>query len=162
MSTFDPTGLDPSGTDGLVSAYLDGELDPQASDAFVAQLRTDADLRRELAETEEVRTIVRDLSTPELPAGFLDDLVATGRADDDTVIDLVAARGRRRGRGRIAAFAGAAAAAAALLVAVALPGPNRVDPALATDVRVHQARAAAGGDPVTGLAPLATPLRLGR
>lgn len=163
MSTFDPTGIEPNEADGLVSAYLDGELDPRAADAFAAQLRSDADLRRELAETDEVRTLVRGLATPELPEGLLADLVATGRADGDgTVVELATARQRRRGRGRVAVYAGAAAAAAALLVAVAMPGPHRGNPALATDVRVHQAGSAAGGDPLTGLATLATPVRLGR
>ena len=53
------------------------------------------------------------------------------------------ARTHRRGRARFAAIAGTAAAAVALVVAVAVPAQTSAKPALATDVRVHQAGAAA-------------------
>ena len=120
-----------------------------------------------------MRTLVRNLAAPVPPAGFVDDLLAAGRADDqamadpghDTraaVVDLDAHRAQRRGRMRFAAGIAAAAAAVALIVAVALPSRTSTNPALATDVRVHQAGVAASGDPVSGLAPLATPLRFGR
>ena len=78
------------------------------------------------------------------------------------VVDLDAHRTQRRGRIRFAAAIAAVAAAVALIVAVALPSRTSTNPALATDVRVHQAGVAASGDPVSGLAPLATPLRFGR
>ena len=78
------------------------------------------------------------------------------------MLDLDAARTRRKGRARFAAIAGTAAAVVALVVAVAMPAQTAANPALATDVRVHQAGAAASGDPVSGLAPLATPLRFGK
>jgi hypothetical protein len=78
------------------------------------------------------------------------------------VLDLDAARTRRKGRARFAAIAGSVAAGVALVVAVAMPAQSSARPALATDVRVHQAGAAAAGDPVSGLAPLATPLRFGK
>jgi hypothetical protein len=117
---------------------------------------------------------VRGLAAPAPPAGFIDDLLATGAADElatataavehdsATVPDLGEARTRRHGRARFAAIAGTVAAAVALVVAVAVPAQNSAKPALATDVRVHQAGAAASGDPVSGLAPLASPLRFGR
>jgi anti-sigma factor RsiW len=156
--------------DDVVSAYLDGELTPVERAAFEARLATDADARAELDEVAEVRTLVRGLSEPALPAGFIDELIAVGVADDATgatgdaapVLDLDAARTRRSGRARFAAYAAGAAAAVALVVAVAIPAQTSAKPALATDVRVHQAGAAASGDPVSGLAPLATPLRFGR
>ena len=120
-----------------------------------------------------MRTLVRNLASPVPPAGFLDDLIAVGRADDQAtadadhdppaaVADLDAHRAQRRGRMRFAAGIAAAAAAVALIVAVAVPSQTSTTPALATDVRVHQAGVAASGDPVSGLAPLATPLRFGR
>ncbi len=59
------------------------------------------------------------------------------------------------------AWVAASAAAAAVLLAVVVPNAGGTHPALATDLRVHQAGSAATGDPVSGLAPLATPLGLG-
>jgi len=160
------------GDDGVFSAYLDGELTPVERAAFEARLAADADARVELDEVSEVRTLVRGLGAAAPPAGFLDDLLAAGDADaaatgaDDyttaPVLDLDAHRTRRRGRARFAAAAVTVAAAVAIVVAVAVPSQTSAKPALATDVRVHQAGAAASGDPVSGLAPLATPLRFGR
>lgn len=156
--------------DDVFSAYLDGELAPAERAAFEARLAADADAREELDEVDEVRTLVRELAPPELPAGFVDELLEAGATDEASaatgdaapVLDLDAARTRRRGRARFATIAGTAAAAVALVVAVAMPAQTAARPALATDVRVHQAGAAASGDPVSGLAPLATPLRFGR
>ncbi len=156
--------------DDVFSAYLDQELSPVERAAFEARLAADPDARDDLAEVAEVRTLVRELAAPELPAGFVDELLAAGARDeaaavtgeDAPVLDLDTARTHRRGRARFAAIAGTAAAAVALVVAVAMPAQTSARPALATDVRVHQAGAAAAGDPVSGLAPLATPLRFGR
>ena len=158
--------------DDVFSAYLDGELAPVERAAFEARLAADTDARAELDEVSEVRTLVRGLAAPVPPAGFVDDLLAAGAADEAAdrsapdpaapVVELDAHRSRRRGRARFAAGIAAAAAAVALIVAVAVPSQTSANPALATDVRVHQAGAAASGDPVSGLAPLATPLRFGR
>jgi anti-sigma factor RsiW len=160
------------GDEDVFSAYLDGELTPVERAAFEARLAADADARTELDEVSEVRTLVRALAAPVPPAGFVDDLLAAGAADEADadaatespapVADLDAHRERRRGRARVAAVAATVAAAVALVVAVAVPSQTQANPALATDVRVHQAGAAASGDPVSGLAPLATPLRFGR
>lgn len=160
-------------SDDVFSAYLDGELAPVERAAFEARLAADPDARTELDEMSEVRTLVRNLAPPTMPAGLVEDLLATGAADaraseaaaaspSAAVVDLDEARTRRRGRARFAAIAGTAAAAVALVVAVVMPAQTSATPALATDVRVHQAGAAASGDPVSGLAPLATPLRFGR
>ena len=139
--------------------------------AFEARLAADPDTRTELDDVAEVRTLLRGLDAPAMPAGFVDDLIAAGAAEDATadgattaapVLDLDAARTRRKGRARFAAIAGSVAAGVALVVAVAMPAQSSARPALATDVRVHQAGAAAAGDPVSGLAPLATPLRFGK
>lgn len=155
-----------------VSAYLDGELGHAERAAFTAALEHDAELRLELEEVGEVRALVRGLDPPAMPDDLVERLLAAGAADaaeaaDEAapaapVVELDAARVRRRGWTRFAAVAVGAAAAVAIVLAVALPGPARSAPALATQVRVHQAGTAASGDPVSGLAPLAGPLRFGR
>lgn len=156
-----------------VSAYLDGELDAAGRASFATALEHDAALRAELDEIGEVRDLVRGLDPPALPDGFIDRLLATGAADADAatdaavdpapVVHLDAARAtRRRGWTRFAAAAVGVAAGVAVVAAVALPGPQSSSPALATQVRVHQAGTAASGDPVSGLAPLTGPVRFGR
>jgi anti-sigma factor RsiW len=166
--------INPPADDDVFSAYLDGELTPVERAAFEARLAADEGARAELDEVAEVRTLVRGLGAAESPAGFVDELLAVGAADElaasedaepgtvTPVADLTADRTRRRGRSRFAALAVGAAAAVALVVAVAVPQRSANRPALATEVRVHQAGAAASGDPVSGLAPLTTPLRFGR
>jgi anti-sigma factor RsiW len=157
----------------VVSAYLDGELAPVELAAFEARLAADEGARTELADLAEVRTLVRELGPVDPPAGFVEELLAAGAADARAeseaassaaapVVPLEAERARRRSRTRFAALAAGAAAAVAFVVAVVVPGQHTVRPALATEVRVHQAGSAAAGDPVSGLAPLATPLRFGR
>lgn len=157
--------------DDAFSAYLDDELTPVERAAFEARLAADADARAEVDGIAEVRSLVRGLGAVELPAGLIDELIVAGSAeglggDDDAqaapVVDLDSARQRRRGPARFAAVAGGVAAAVALVVAVVVPNQAVARPALATEVRVHQAGSAASGDPVSGLAPLTTPLRLGR
>lgn len=156
-----------------VSAYLDGELDASERASFTAALDEDVALRTELDEISEVRDLVRGLDPPALPDGFIDRLLAAGAADAEAatdtaadpapVVHLDAARSnRRRGWTRFAAAAVGVAAGVAIVAAVALPGPQSSSPALATQVRVHQAGTAASGDPVSGLAPLAGPVRFGR
>jgi anti-sigma factor RsiW len=158
---------DPGGDD-VLSAYLDGELVPVERAELEARLAADPDARAERDEVSEVRTLVRGLAPPTLPAGFLDDLLTAVGADEAAacssaaVLDLDAHRARRRPHARMAAAVATAAAAVAIVVAVAVPSKSATKPALATDVRVHQAGSAASGDPVSGLAPLAGPLRFGR
>ena len=168
------SGTDVPEDDDVLSAYLDGELAPAELAEFEARLASDSGVQAELDDVAEVRTLVRGLGAVEPPAGFVDELLAVGAADVTAsaeeaelgtgapAADLAAARTRRRGRSRFAAVAVGAAAAVALVVAVAIPKQSTNRPALATEVRVHQAGAAASGDPVSGLAPLATPLRFGR
>lgn len=149
--------------DELLSALLDGELSAAEREAVEAHVATDVDARRALDELAEVRALVRALPEPVAPAGFLDALIETTVAPADGDADrvgVVALADRRRRRWPWT-LAGAAAAAAVLL-AVVVPGPHRAHPSLATDVRVHQAGAAATGDPVSGLAPLAAPMGLHR
>jgi anti-sigma factor RsiW len=161
-----------------ISAFLDGELDDAARAEVAAAVERDPAVRAEFGEVAEIRDLVRGLAPPPLPDGFIERLLTSGGADaenpsappgtaaaatDAAVVDLDAARTRRHGgRTRIAAAAVGVAATVAVVLAVALPGPERSAPALATQVRVHQAGTAAAGDPISGLAPLAGPVRFGR
>ena len=162
--------------DERLSAWLDGELDVAELAEVDALRHADPGWSRALDELAETRTLVRGLAVAEPPPGFLESLhsgvskEASGRPVDagiDTqatageVVDLDAARSRRRRRRATVGFA-SAAAAAAILVAVLVPGVARTHPALATDIRVHQAGVASSGDPISGLAPLGTSMRFGR
>lgn len=146
------------------SAWLDGELTPDVRAALDAQRRSDPECRRALDDLRETRTLVRGLGFAEPPPGFLESLVSPNAPENsDTpsgvVLDLDAARRRHRRR---SSGIGAVAAAAALIVAIVIPGVTRAHPALATDIRVHQAGVSSSGDPISGLAPLGTPMKLGR
>ena len=143
--------------DERMSAWLDGELG-DAERAEVDALRdTDPSWVRALDELAETRTLVRGLALVEPPAGFLESLLDPTVA---TVSDLDAARKKRSHRATSAVAA--LAAAAAILVAVVVPGVGRARPAVAADIRVHQAGVASSGDPISGLAPLGTSMKFGR
>jgi hypothetical protein len=149
---------DPIADDARVSAWLDGQLDPSEQAEIGGLIERDAAWTRARDEIASVRDLVRALPDVEPPPGFLESLLAV---DDDAVVtDLGAARHRRthRSTGVMAALA----VAAALLIAIVVPGVTHSRPALATDVRVHQAGVASSGDPVSGLAPLGASMRLGR
>ena len=143
--------------DPRASAWLDGELEVTERDEVAALIATDAAWARSIEELAATRSLVRELPVSEPPSGFLESLLDPA---EGSVTPLASARSRRA-RSLTAALAGVAAAAA-LLVAIVVPSVARTHPALATDVRVHQAGAAASGDPVSELAPLGTPLRVGR
>ena len=145
--------------DDRLSAYLDGQLDPDEQGRVGALLATDPAWVQSLDELRETRALVRGLAAAEPPAGFLESLLELEEPADATVTNIGTAR-RRRGR-VTSAFAGIAAAAA-LLIAVVVPSVAQTRPALATDVRVHQAGAAASGDPVSELAPIATTMKFSR
>ena len=149
-----------------LSAWLDGTLDPTTAAEFAAACMTDTRWARARDELVEVRTLVRALEVVEPPLGFLESLVATDEITETAAIasagpsDIEAARSRRhrRASSRVAALA----AAAAVAVAVMVPSLGHVKPALATDIRVHQAGVASSGDPISGLAPLGTGMKFGR
>ena len=142
----------------LLSAWLDGELTREERATVESAVLTDPELALELDRLRETRGLVRDLARHEPPAGFLASLLDEPVS---SVTDLDAVR-RRRGARRYTAAAAGLAAAAAVAIAFVVPNPSRVAPTLATNVRVHQAGVAASGDPVSGLAPLASPMRFGR
>ena len=163
----DPTADGPTAgdvaDDPRLSAWLDDELAPTERREVDELLASEPAWAEARDDTASVRTLVRDLAPADPPAGFLESLLVPEVADatgDATVRDLDAAR-RRRSRRSTAAFAVAAVAAAAL-IAVVVPNVTRARPALATDVRVHQAGVSASSDPVSGLAPLGASLRLGK
>ena len=150
--------------DPRLSAWLDNELAPAERREVDELLETDSDWSDARDDTASVRTLVRDLGAAEPPVGFLEALLTADVTDehgpDERVTDLDAAR-RRRLRRSTAAF-GALAAAAAVLIAVIVPGATRAQPALATDVRVHQAGVSSSSDPVSALATLGGLSRLGK
>lgn len=115
---------------GLLSALLDGELDPAEEHEVRALLDRSADARAELEDLSRVRRLVRDLAEVEPPAGFFehltldspDSLDSPDPAASGVKTDLGAARRarahreRRRTWPKVAAAVLAAAAAIVLLL----------------------------------------------
>ena len=143
--------------DDRLSAWIDGELDATARAEVEAARDADPAWERALAEVAETRALVRGMGPAEPPPGFIESLLDPGAATV-TALDAVRTRRARRATSGVAALA----AAAAIVIAVVVPGVGRARPALATDIRVHQAGVAASGDPISGLAPLGTPMKFGR
>ena len=160
---------DPGGDD-VLSAYLDGELAP--SRARGARVATRGGPRRRAPSSPRSPRSARSCVAwprPLLPAGFLDDLSAAGGADE-----AAASRADHAARRPCSTSMPAAPPARSRTgrdrdrdaprprwrSSSPLPcrRARRRSPALATDVRVHQAGSAASGDPVSGLAPLAGPV----
>lgn len=153
--------------DDRLSGWLDGTLDATNAAELAAACTSDPRWARARDELVEVRTLVRALEVSEPPAGFLESLVAA-RGDVESVptvpagpidIDVARARRPRRVSSGVTAFA---AVAAAVAVAFVVPSLGHAKPAVATDIRVHQAGVASSGDPISGLAPLGTGMKLGR
>ena len=144
--------------DARLSAWLDGELDPSERATMDALYAAEPAWAQARDDTASVRDFVRALPDVEPPEGFLESLLTI--EDGATITDLAAARARRtrRSTGVMAVLA----VAAALLIAIVVPNVTRARPALAADVRVHQAGVAASGDPVSGLVPLGASMKLGR
>lgn len=142
----------------VLSAYLDGECDPEERAGLGAHLATSAAWQRDLAEVREVRDLLRANAEVEPPPGLLEDIVAEVAAADvpapaatpiAPVGDLAA---KRRSKGRVAAWVGGMAAAAAMGVAVIVPTQPVVDPPVAAVVRTHAARSSVDGVPTEKLA----------
>jgi anti-sigma factor RsiW len=117
----------------LLSALLDGELEPASAVAARAHVETCPACRAELDATAATRRRLRDLPELDLPFGLLP-------------------RARRRHRRqRPLAWAAAAAAAASFLL-VAAPRQERVAPPVARFVEAH-ATADVRADPISNLSP---------
>lgn len=158
----EPIGIE---DDDRFSGWLDGTLDATSASAIADGCARDPRWVQARDELDEVRTLVRALEVAEPPAGFLESLVerdgpvesrssATGAP-----IDIRVARTQRR---RTSAAVTACAAAAAIAIAFVVPSIGHARPALASDIRVHQAGVASSGDPVSGLAPLGTRMKFGK
>jgi anti-sigma factor RsiW len=143
----------------LISAYLDGEVDPKERAAVDARLAESAEWRAVLDEVRDVRAAVRALPSRDAPAGFWDELVA-GDADDENIVPL---HTRSRG-GRGLRWAGvAAAAAAAAVIGIALvPAETRVQPAVSTFGEAHAVRSSVGDDAISTLAGATVATEVGR
>jgi anti-sigma factor RsiW len=154
VAPFDPG-------DDVLSAYADGELDDATRAEVDARLADSARWRALLDEILETRSLVRALPVHEAPPGFWDSVLQPNLTplpyDKSAPVPLQRPNRRRR---IVAAFAGAAAAAAAVLAVVVVPGESRHAPPVATLVRDHASRSSVDGDPVSGLATLATPVSL--
>ena len=154
--------------DDRLSAWLDGTLDPTTAAEFAAACASDQRWAGARDELVEVRTLVRALEVAEPPPGFLESLVGTDEIMEEAPtasadpVDIEMARSRRHHHRRASSGVAALAAAAAVAVAFLVPSLGHVKPALATDIRVHQAGVASSGDPISGLAPLGTGMKLGR
>jgi anti-sigma factor RsiW len=132
---------DPSLSEDLLSAYLDGECTDAERVAIETRLETDEEWARILEEVTAARDAVRALPVREPPAGFIDALITR------TV------RPKRRHR----VIAGVAAAAA-IVVGFVLASPathdSEVRPPIATLSDSHGATQSLQSDPVSGLAPI--------
>jgi anti-sigma factor RsiW len=150
MSTIDPP-------EELISAYLDGEATPDERALVERRLAESEEWRVILDEVRSTRELLLGLPTREAPTGFWDSVLHPGIAPP---IDLDAQRSKRRGKRAITWLAGAAAAAAIVAV-VAIPQKSQVKPAVATLVSRHAVRSSVTAEPVSELAPVAQPVKLG-
>jgi hypothetical protein len=81
---------------------------------------------------------------------------------DADVRQPVSLDARRRRRTRVAGWVAGVAAAAAIVAVVLVPPENTVKPPVGTLVTSHAARSSLNEEPVSQLAPVATPVRVGR
>ena len=149
-------------SEDLLSAYLDGELDADDRALVDRRLEESAEWRQVLVELRETRELLRGLPMREVPPGLFDELPAPESPAPDPVPAPVSLDAKRRRRVRIAGCVAGVAAAAAIAAVVLVPSQTRVKPAVATFVNSHAARSSVSEEPVSELAPVATPVRLGR
>lgn len=125
-----------------LSALLDGELSPAEEAGVRAHLSDCEPCRAELAATERMRALVRELPALELPP---------------IVVERTRWLDRSRRPSRVAAAAAAIAAVAASVLFVAGAGREApVSPEMGRLVEVH-ATSGVNGDPVSQLTPAAVP-----
>jgi anti-sigma factor RsiW len=117
----------------LLSALVDGELEPASAAAAEEHVAVCPSCQAELADTRATRDLVRGLPMLDPPFALVQ-------------------RVRRRDRRRPLAWVAAGAAAAAVFVLAASPGPERTTPPVAQFVEAH-ATADVIGDPVSNLSP---------
>lgn len=163
----------PAWSEDLLSAYLDGELDPATRSFVEEHLAATPASRDALEEIRAARDAVRSLPAVDLSSDAWARVIAAvaAVAADDTrsgarTPGVVIAWRRRDRRGvtgwaRVGAVA-ASAAAAVVLAVVLLPGPTRVTPKVSTFTTEHSARASLASDPVSTLAGVSAMRGLGR
>jgi anti-sigma factor RsiW len=154
-------------SDDLLSAYLDGELDPETRTEVEAHLAASPERRAALDDLRAARDAVRGLPMVDLTPEAWRAVIAAVAADEPAPVAapgrVAALRSRLRARPTGWAGLGAAVAAAAVVAAVVfLPGPSRVAPKVATFATEHSARASVGSDPVSSLAAASVMPGMGR
>jgi anti-sigma factor RsiW len=151
MSTIGPP-------EELISAYLDGEATPDERALVERQLDGSSEWRSVLDEVRSTRALLLGLPTREAPTGFWDSLL---HPDIAPVLELDVRRAKSRPAKRAITWLAGAAAAAAIVAVVAIPQQSRVKPAVATLVSRHAVRSSVSAEPVSELAPVAQPVKLG-
>lgn len=119
--------IDPALRDELV-AYLDGELDSQASRRIEAMLASDADVRRAMQGLDRTWQMLEELDRPAVGEDFTRttlEMTAVAAASDMAATGRTAPK-RRRWRWLLAGGGVAAAALVGFVAVAALtPDPNR-------------------------------------
>jgi anti-sigma factor RsiW len=129
----------------LISALLDGELSGPARVAAEAHLGTCMVCAGEYQATAAIREAVRSLPPVDPPFGVIEAVLVSGRQS-------------RRSRRRPPVWVAGLVAAGSLVILAAVPRHSQsVQPPVATFVDAHAA-ATPGGDPISGLAPVAVPV----
>jgi anti-sigma factor RsiW len=139
--------------DDRLSAYLDGELDPDERGAVESYVAGSQEWRVELDEVTWARDTLRGLPVHEAPPGFWEAALSP---------EFAQARARRRRVPRIAGLGAAAAAVAAVVTAaLVVPSTDQVTPKVPAVADAHAVRASVTDDPVSQLAAvsLVTPYR---
>lgn len=146
--------MSPEPTEDLLSAYLDGELEPAERVAVEARLTASPEWRAVLEEIRAARAALRGAPAREAPPGFWDDVLHTGPGASRSVPATV-----RPARGRTPWLAAGAAAAAVLVAVAFVPKEQRVKPDVAAVSAQHGAQLSDAGDPIGALAQMARPVR---
>jgi anti-sigma factor RsiW len=151
----------------LLSAYLDGEVTPEERARVERELAVSPEWRAVLDELTETRALLRNLPVRDAPEGFWADLLTHDDAGEGGGAGTPPAppaslTARRRRRTRIAGWVAGAAAAAAVVAVILVPRESTVEPPVASLVTSHAARSSVSDEPVSQLAPVATPVRVGR
>jgi anti-sigma factor RsiW len=140
-------------SEDLLSAYLDDEVTADERALVEQRLGESEEWRAVLDEVRSTRDLLRRLPVRDAPDGFWDELLSD---DPAPVSDLDA---RRRRRNRVVSWIAGAAAAAAIAAVIFVPGETRVKPPVGTLVAAHAARSSVSEEPLSQLAPVATPMR---
>ncbi len=159
MKRDDPGGVPHLGD--ALSALLDGELSDDAAAEARTHLAACPACRVEMTAVSHVRSLLRDLPPVEPPADFYR-RIRTPPAVSLPGPERPPERGAGPPRRRAGLAALAACAAAALVVlGIAAPHDPETSPPVGRFIEAH-ATAAAGGDPVSQMAPVVVPVSFRR